>query len=200
MAGVVNVGNGPEKVAYDFQSMEITIVANGESIGICKGVETVEYNCSIERVKVWGGSRDPMLRTEGTADYDGSITMYRFWWHFLVAKSKELGIPLGFLEMLIPVSYFTKDGAIVTDTMSGARIANINTAMSEGAENAMVEVPLDLMTVYYQGATVWGDTLGDGAPIGGGSSGPVQGGSRLGLPNGGFDPSTGSFGGGVSFP
>lgn len=187
-----------DKIAYDFKSMEIEIVGFGVSFGVCKGVETVEYNCSIERTKGWGASRNPELRTEGQADYDGSISMYRYWWHYLVAKSRELGIPLGILELLIPVTYYTKDGLTVTDTISGAKLAGINSALSEGAELAMVEVPLDIMNIYYQGVDVWGDTLGDGSPVAGGQSGTAMGATNAGLANGGF--SGGSFGGGVSFP
>lgn len=194
MAGQVTV----DKVSFDFKSMEVEIVGYGVSFGICKGVETVEYNCSIERTKGYGASRDPELRTDGQADYDGSISMYRYWWHYLVAKSRELGIPLGILELLIPVSYFTKDNVVVTDTIAGAKLAGINAALSEGTDLAMVEVPLDIMTIYYQGVNVWGDTLGDGAPIAGGQAGTAMGGTNMSLTNGGF--SGGSFGGGVSFP
>ncbi len=188
-----------DKIPFDFKSMEIEITGYGVSFGICNGVETVEYNCSIDRTKVWGASRDPLLRSEGQADYDGSITMYKYWWNYLVAKSREIGVPLGMLELVIPVTFYTKDGFTDTDTIAGARFANINFSLSEGTDLAMIEVPLDIMTVYYSGVTVWGDTLGDGAPVAGGSRGQVMGASRPSLVNSGFVAGTG-FGGGVSFP
>jgi hypothetical protein len=202
MAATVKV----DRIAYDFQSLEVELVGWGVSFGVIDVVETIEYNCSIDRAKAWGASRDPLLRSEGKADYDGSITMYRYWWNHLVQCAHNIGCPLGFLELLLPVSYKTKDGSIVTDTIAGVRFANINSSISEGADNSMVEVPIDPMTIYYQGFTVWGEPLGAGAPIGGGASAPIQGGTNLTLPNGGFSlggaSGGGSFtgGGGFSFP
>lgn len=188
----------PKKAGFDFQSMEVEIIGQGTSFGINAGLEEIEYNVSIDRAKAWGASRNPELASEGFADYDASITMQRYWWHYLAAKSAELGVPLGVLTMRIPVVYFDKAGNTVVDTLDQVKIAGIEAAMSQGSELGMVTVPLFLMNIYFNGIDVWGNTLGDGAPIAGGSNGTAMGATDFGIVNGGF--SGGSFGGGVSFP
>lgn len=147
------------QVPYDFQSMEVELVSNGESFGIIEGLEEIEYTCTINREKMYGRSRNPVKRTDGVAEYAASMTIHRDWWHYLVAKSKELGIPLGLLEMTLGVSYFAEGAELVTDTVTGVKLAEIGNSYARGPEGLLVPVPLDIMNVYYSGVDVFGNTL-----------------------------------------
>jgi hypothetical protein len=146
-------------VPYDFKSMQITINANGEDFGILRGIDELEYTATINREKFYGGHRVPILRTDGEAEHEGSLTMQRSWFNFIVRKARELGVGLAMLDMTIAVTYESPDGETFTDTLVGVRLGEIGNSHSNGPEHLMVTIPLDIMDVYYEGTNVFGDRL-----------------------------------------
>jgi hypothetical protein len=192
MAGTVSI----DKTEFDFTSMGVTLIANGVTLGIADGVETVEYNCSIEYTTVYGRQRIPLMRSGGRAEFDGSITMYLYWWRYVVKMCRESGIPLIAARFQIPVTFLTKDNQADTDTLFDVALGGMNFSLSEGTDLAMKEVPLNIMNVYYSGVDILGNTLGEGAPVAGGGTGvPAIGATRTGFGSGGGGFSIG--GGGI---
>jgi hypothetical protein len=184
------------KAEYDFSSMGVTLVGNGVTFGIADGVETVEYNVTIEHTKVYGRQRIPLLRSGGRADFDGSITMYMYWWRYIVNMCKESGIPLIAARFSIPVTLLTKDDQTETDTLFDVALGGMNFSLSEGTDLAMQEVPLNIMNIFFNGVDILGNTLGEGAPVAGGGGGSAAtGATRTGFGSGGGGFSVG--GGGI---
>lgn len=146
------------QVAYDFYSMEVEVSANGESFGVIEGLEEIEYTTTINREKLYGRSRVPIERTDGDAEFDGSITIHRYWYNYLVKLAKELGIGLAQLEMTFAITY-AADGETVTDTLTRVKLGEIGNSHSRSPDPLQVTLPLDLMNVYYDGVDVFGAKL-----------------------------------------
>ncbi len=163
MAAAVN------KVAYDFMNGEVSIdlvTAQGTStknlrpLPILEGVEEVNYTTTIEREKMYGSSRLPVARTDGSADFEASITMLAYWWRYLVDVANELGIGLANIELNVTYSLF-KDANIPihTDTLYRCKIKSPEMAFKRGPENLMVPVSLDPMNIFYDGFDIFGNKL-----------------------------------------
>lgn len=146
------------QVAYDFQSLETELVANGESFGIIDGLDKFDYTVTINRTKIYGRSRLPIIRTEGDAEFDASIDVHRFWWDWIRAKSKDLGVPLASLRMTLAFTFFA-DGIIHTDTLTGVALKEIKNAGQHGPDPQMTSMPLDIMNIYFDGEDIFGNKL-----------------------------------------
>jgi len=147
------------EVAYDFYSMEVEVSSDGESFGIIKGIDEIEYVTTFNRDKLRGGSRKPLIRTEGDVDYEASITWLKSWFDFLCDKSRELKIPLADLELLFNFSYAHKGEVLHTDTLTQVKLAEISNSHSRSPDGLMVTTPLDIMDIFYDGVNVFGETL-----------------------------------------
>lgn len=149
MAGSVVVDQTP----YDFQSLEIEFVANGQSLGIIDGIDKIEYSSKVNRTKFYGRGRLPVNRTEGDAEFEASISLTRYWLNFMLAiAANDLNVGWAQMEVVLGVSYYVPNKDIVTDTLTGVRLAELKTSMQHGPEQAMVDVPLDVMNIYMNGA------------------------------------------------
>ena len=153
------------QVPYDFQSLETEILVvgadgvAGSTFGIIEGLEEFDYTCTINRTKVYGRNRLPIMRTEGDAEFDASITIHRYWWHLVRSSAKDLGVPLAQLEMVLNFTFYAPDQEIHTDTLTGVRVAEIGNSGSHGPDPQMVTVPLDIMNIYWDGEDIFGGTL-----------------------------------------
>ena len=148
------------KIPYDFASLEVTIEANGEVFGIIEGLEEIEYTTTIDREVFYGAGRIPAIRTTGRAEYDGSITIHRYWYNYIVQKAKSLGIPLATLSMTVAVAYIdpaTDD--VVTDTLTRVALAEIENSHASGVDHLLVPLPLSILNIFYDGVDVFGNTL-----------------------------------------
>lgn len=147
------------QIPYDFYSMEVELATTTASFGIIKGVEEVDYGVKFNREKQRGGSRKPTHRTTGDIDPDASITLLKSWFDYILAKARELKIPLADLSMAWTINYAHKGEVLHTDTLTEVAFAEIRHSFKRGPEGLMVSVPLDIMNVYYDGVDVFGDTL-----------------------------------------
>jgi hypothetical protein len=156
MAGTTLVNQVP----YDFQSIETELVANGESFGIIEGLDQFDYTVTINRTKIYGRSRLPILRTEGDAEFDASITIHRFWWDWIRQKSKDLGVPLASLEMILAFSFWAPSTKTLhTDTITGVKFKEIKNQGQKGPDPQMTNTPLDIMNIYFDGEDIFGNKL-----------------------------------------
>lgn len=151
----VNVNN----VAYDFQSLETEFVANGQSFGIVDGIDQFDYTVKINRTKIYGRSRLPIIRTEGDAEFDASITIHRYWWHKVRSEAQAMGVPLAQLEIVMAFTFYAPDQTLHTDTLTGVRLQEIKNSGQHGPDPQMVSMPLDLMNIYFDGEDIFGNKL-----------------------------------------
>lgn len=148
------------QIPYDFYSLQFDLsFVDGESLGIIRGVEEVEYTATINRVKLYGVSRKPVARTDGDVEFEASITFLRSWYDFIVKKAREAGKGLAQIEMTLAVSYYAEDYELVTDTLTGVKFGEIGNSHSRSPDPLMVTVPLDVMNIYFNGMDVFGETL-----------------------------------------
>ncbi len=157
------------KVAYDFSNAEVAIdivqmqgtnLVVLAQLPIAEGIEEVNYTPSIEREKMYGASRNPVDRTEGTADYEASITMLQYWWFYIRDVLKELGVGMFNAEFNIHYTLF-KGGNVPlhTDLLYRCAIKSPEHAFKRGPENLMVPVELDPMNIYYDGVDGFGNPI-----------------------------------------
>lgn len=148
-----------DDVPYDFQNLEITLIATDFSLGIIGGVQSVEYKSTTKREKHWGSSRIPQQRTEGQHDFEGSLEMRQSWWHYIVTMAFTNNVPLAQMRLNIGVTYFTGQRVTVTDTLFNVAISGIEASHSSGEKMLMIKLPLDIMNIYYQGTDLEGRDL-----------------------------------------
>jgi hypothetical protein len=148
------------QTAYDFQSLETEFVANGQSFGIIDGLDKFDYTVTVNRTKIYGRSRLPMIRTEGDAELDASIDVHRYWWHRIRQGAKDLGIALAELEIVLAFTFYAPgDPVLHTDTLTGVRLKEIKNSGQHGPDPQMVSMPLDVMNIYFDGEDIFGNQL-----------------------------------------
>ena len=148
------------KVAYDFQSLETEIVAEGgSSFGIVTGIEEFDYTVTINRTEMYGAGRLPVDVTEGDAEFDASITIQRYWFHQLLLNAEALGVPLASLRFTMAFTYYAKDEDLVTDTLTTCMLKEIGNQGSHGPDTQMVSMPLRVGNIYFRGKDVFGNQL-----------------------------------------
>lgn len=152
------------QVPYDFQSLEFEVIARGASgqaisFGIVTGLEEIEYTASFNREKIYGTSRIPQLRTLGDVEFDGSMTLQRYWFDYIMDQVRSIGVPIGQLEMTMALSYFREFAEIRTDTLVGAAFAEIGNSASRGPDPVTVSLPLDLMNIFWDGEDALGNRI-----------------------------------------
>jgi hypothetical protein len=152
-------------VPYDFQSVEVELIARGTSVltfGIVDGIEGFDVSWKINRTKFYGRGRLPLDMTEGDAEFDASLSLHQYWYHYLSAKAAELGLGLADLRMFMSLNYFGKlpDGSSSDPhnmTVTGARWNSGKHTGKHGADPLMWDMGLDVLNVYMDGRDVFGN-------------------------------------------
>lgn len=146
-------------VSYQYSNISIEISVPGSSFGVVgAGADSLTYSVSFDREVMRGGSRLPVARTDGEAEFEGSITFNRHWFDYLVAQCAEQGVGIGNLEMTIGVSYaHSTDVPVRTDTLTGVRFGGFDHSNDAGPDVLQVECELDIMNIYYDGVDVFGN-------------------------------------------
>ncbi len=153
-------------VPFDFQSFETELIIGGkanDTYGIISGIEKFDWSITVNRTKFYGRSRLPIGITEGDADFDGSISVARFWFHYMTAKANELGIGLADLELILNMTATGKlpgdELDLHTTTWTGCKIKNLKESGQHGPDNQMIDVPFDVMNIYFDGVDIFGNKL-----------------------------------------
>jgi hypothetical protein len=157
------------QVPTDFASIETEVVLNGNqdnvSLGLVSGLDEFDYSAKANRTEMYGSGRLPMAEpTEGDAEFEGSITVLRFWFDWLVEQAREAGVGLFDLTLTIAFSYYgtdpaTGDKVLHVDTLKGVKLNEIGNSGSRGSDPNMVSMPLRIGNIYYDGVDVYGNTL-----------------------------------------
>lgn len=165
--GTAKVNN----VAYDFSHGEVGIdivqmvgsqLVLVRSLPIADGVEEVNYKPTIERAKMYGSSRKPLDRTEGTVDFEASITMQMYWWRYIIDVANEVGIGIANLELNISYMLYRDRGQnspLHLDILYRTAIKSPEAAFKRGPDTLMVPVALDPMNIYFDGVDMYGETI-----------------------------------------
>lgn len=161
------------RIPYDFQCIETEVVIEGEdaaagkyagSIGLVDGLEEFEYSCTINRTKFYGCGQLPIDITEGDADFEAWIKIDRFWFDYLCEKADEFNVGLGNLVMRLSLAYHGKKSGETyptthVDTLTGVRLAGIKNMGQHGRDPLLVELPLEVMNIYWDGRDIFGHTI-----------------------------------------
>lgn len=152
-------------VPFDFQSFETEIIVGGtvqDTLGIVQGLEKFDYSVKVNRTKFYGRSRLPIAMTEGDAEFDASISIDRFWFHYLTDAARNYGIALADLELVINLTATGKlPGTTSVDlhtiTWSGVRLQGIKESGQHGPDAQMLDLPFDLLNIYWDGVDIFGN-------------------------------------------
>jgi hypothetical protein len=148
------------QVSYDHFGLKIDLGQGGVSFGLLDGgCAEINYSHSIEDEVMLGGNRLPVDETEGHAAFDGSITLERYWFNFLVARAKALGMGLAQLRLVLGLTYQKEPAAPVTDTLIGVRLLGADNSSSKGPDKHVVEMSMRPRNIYYDGIDVFGNRL-----------------------------------------
>jgi hypothetical protein len=157
------------QVPTDFASIETEIILNGAqsgvSLGLISGLEEFDYTATVNRTEMYGSGRLPMPEpTEGDAEFSASITVLRFWFDWLTENARAQGIPLFELTFTIAFTYFGKDpnsgeSVLHTDTLVGVKLNEIGNSGARGSDPNMVNMPLRVGNIFYDGVDGFGNTL-----------------------------------------
>jgi hypothetical protein len=153
-------------VPFDFQSFETEIIVGGsvaDTFGIVSGIEKFDYSVKVNRTKFYGRSRLPLAMTDGDAEFEASISVDRFWFNYMIERSKELGIAIADLEMTISLVASAKlPGSnafddIHTIAWAGARFQGIKESGQHGPDAQMLDLPFDVLNIFWDGVDIFGN-------------------------------------------
>jgi hypothetical protein len=124
---------------------DITIFVDGKPK---IGVKSINYKATREPGKVRGTAPNVLGRTRGDFDFEGGMTMYQEEAAALVAA-----LGTGFMEkdFLIVVTYQPKGGALVTDTLQGCCITEIDDSHDQGTDALETKFSLHILNVLFNG-------------------------------------------------
>jgi hypothetical protein len=154
------------QVPTDFASIETEVVAKGgTSLGLISGLDEFDYAAKANRTEMYGSGRLPMSEpTEGDAEFEGSITVLRFWFDWLTEQARALGIGLFDLTFNLAFTYYgtdpaTGDKVLHVDTLTNVKLNEIGNSGSRGSDPNMVSMPLRVGNIYYDGYDVYNNAL-----------------------------------------
>ena len=151
---------------YDFSSIEL--VAGPQTFS---NLQEVSYSDSLEPGILRGTSAKKKGRTRGEYDAEGSITIYKGDLSQLLATLAALGKG-GYMEAEFDINATFSEGLdnVMTDSLVGCRITDIEDSHSQGSDALTVALTLDVMEISRNGlsATSGGPSgAGIGAALGG---------------------------------
>lgn len=151
---------------YDFSSIEA--VAGPQTF---TNLQEVSYSDSLEPGILRGTSAKKKGRTRGEYDAEGTISIYKGDLATLLQTLSALGLG-GYMEAEFDINVTYSEGLdnVVTDTLIGCRITDIEDSHSQGSDALTVSLTLDVMEISRNGlsATSGGPSgAGIGAALGG---------------------------------
>lgn len=156
---------------YDFSSIEL--VAGPQTF---TNLQEVTYSDSLEPGILRGTSAKKKGRTRGEYDAEGTISFYKGDLSSLLSTLAALGKGgYGEAEFDINITYSEGLDNVITDTLVGCRITDIEDSHSQGSDALTVSLTLDIMEISRNGLTM---TSGgpSGAGIGAALGGLIGGG------------------------
>lgn len=112
------------------------------------GFTSIDYKDPLKPTKLYGTNSEPIGRTRGQVEPDGSLEGY-------LDEIDELITTLGNGYKEIPfdveVSYTKVDSAIKVDQLIGCRIIDIESSHSQGPDGLKNKLPLDIMKIIRSG-------------------------------------------------
>lgn len=156
---------------FDFSSIEL--VAGPQTFS---NLQEVSYSDSLEPGTLRGTSAKKKGRTRGEYDVEASISIYKGDLATLLGTLAALGLGgYGEAEFDINVTYSEGLDNVITDTLIGCRITDIEDSHSQGSDALQVTITLDVMELTRNGLSM---TSGgpSGAGIGAALGGLIGGG------------------------
>lgn len=115
---------------------------------IITGIKSITYKDSIERSKARGAGRQPLGRTSGEYDSEGSMTMLREDFHALI---KRFGNGWMDKSFDVVVTYAEDDIEMHTDRLVGCLFDSADGSNEQGTDPLETELPLNIMYIVRDG-------------------------------------------------
>lgn len=134
-----------DRTRFEFASLDITIAGALRALGF----QSISYSDTLTPTKVRGTSAQPIGRTRGEYDAEGSLTL-------LKKDADELRAVLGqgFMEKVfqITVAYAENAGdGVVVDRLIDCRIRGNSNDHSQGTDALTETLELDVMRIMWNG-------------------------------------------------
>lgn len=128
---------------FSYASVEIQV--DGELI---TGIKSVTYSDKVERSKARGAGRQPLGRTAGEYDAEGSLTLLREDANALIARFGE-----GWMDRAfdVVVTYAEQGLPTQTDVLRGCLIDEANGSNEQGTDPLETELTLNVMYIERNG-------------------------------------------------
>lgn len=126
-----------------YASIEVQI--DGE---IVTGIKAISYSDKMERAKARGAGRQPLGRTSGDYDAEGSMTLLREDFHALIDRFGN-----GWMDKAfdVIVTYDEEGVATRTDRLVGCLIEAADGSNEQGTDPLETELPLNILYIERNG-------------------------------------------------
>jgi hypothetical protein len=126
---------------------EITIFVDGKPK---IGVKEISYKATREPGKVRGTAPNVLGRTRGDFDFEGSFSMYQEEAADFIAT-----LGAGFMEkdFTVVVTYQPLGGKLVTDTLQGCCITEIDDSHSQGTDPLETKFTIHILGILFNGVS-----------------------------------------------
>lgn len=126
---------------YSFASIESTVA--GLSF---ENIKEINYKSSLDKGVRRGRSGKKTGRTRGDEDHEGDITLPK---EDSVLLLQELGDDAGHQSFTISVSYANGTDPVITDTLEGVEIDEIDAQNAQGTDPTDVKFALNIMDIAW---------------------------------------------------
>jgi hypothetical protein len=154
-----------KKEEWDVANLQVALSGGSKALGIrtapfaLADFDELSLKTTFDRAKRFGPNRNAIQRTEGRSDHEGSIKLPAYYWVYVIERATELGVPLGYLEMTVAISFARKGRPLKTHTAVGCMLKEVALEAADGVDNISLDVPLDPMNIFWNGVDVWGNRL-----------------------------------------
>jgi hypothetical protein len=154
-------------VPFDFQSFESELIVGGaanDTYGIVSGLEKFDWSIAINRTKFYGRSRLPHRHHRGRRGLRrldlGRAVLVPL--HGSPSR-KSLASPWPTLELVLNLTASGKlpgdELDIHTIDVTGVKIKGLKESGQHGPDQQMIDIPLDVMNIYFDGVDIFGNKL-----------------------------------------
>ena len=122
----------------DFSSIGISLLGNFD----LKGCSSIQYKVVQEKANNYGLGSEPVSRSRGAKQYEGSITLADYEIRAILEASDEVSSLVDIKPFNITVTHTDDNGGVVSDVLEQCEFLEDNFSAGVGDTDIQLELPL----------------------------------------------------------